>query len=676
MGPAWSAETEPELATGKTQLVVKLATDETLSIRSRFQDEPPTIVIEFPPERVVGVLPERSKIQRGVIEAIATSYAPGKQSAETRWIQRLSIQLRRRYPFHVTAERGRIVVEIEHPADVVSEAVEVGVGGAAVIVGARPFLVSERFRAMEAALDQAHPLRWMWQASSEPAGPLERANASRSIPATTVPQRSSAAPSPSSPPQRAPSSQAMAMEWLWAVLGIGLAVAGIRWLRRYAHRVAARRASRQSPPRLPSAVHVIDQLVWRAFERQGYQLLQTEPLAQPLGVMRVILKEDVKTALLVVGEERFLEKTAVERFASAMHAAQLQQGTLVAAGSFTVPAHRWAKAHRITLIGRDQLTELLSDGIMNEQAIKQLQQLQSQLDEAKNALSQYAQQMDVLRRQRNEASWFLGQERAQTAKLQAQVSELTEQIRHWQVQAEQWEQTAQRTQKQWEESEWYLGEARAVARHLEEQLTAIQASSAQLEERQRALLATLQDTERQRHDAESSLGESRAAQESWRQHVEQLNEQLARAQDRLNEMQRAVDEAQRRLQEERTARQLLEAEGNPRAAGERRKTVRVFREDLTIEVQRPGDGAVLFRGSPLNVSRTGLGFQIQDLSDEFPDSLTIRLALPGWDQPLEATSRVVWQRHDPLTNNRLVGCELHEIPEDSRHALEQVLAPR
>ncbi|MBI3320211.1 MAG: PilZ domain-containing protein, partial [Candidatus Omnitrophica bacterium] len=71
-----------------------------------------------------------------------------------------------------------------------------------------------------------------------------------------------------------------------------------------------------------------------------------------------------------------------------------------------------------------------------------------------------------------------------------------------------------------------------------------------------------------------------------------------------------------------------------------------------------------------------LGFQIQDLSDEFPDSLTIRLALPGWDQPLEATSRVVWQRHDPLTNNRLVGCELHEIPEDSRHALEQLVAPR
>lgn len=668
--PAWSAETQPELATSKTRLVVKLATEEALPIRSRFQDEPPTIVIEFPPGRVVGVLPEHSKIQQGVIEAISTSYASGKRPAETRWIRQLAIELRNRYPFQVTAERGRIVVEIEHPADVMSEAVEVGVGDVPMIVGTRPSLMSERFRAMEAALDQTHPIRWMWQAGAAPTGSLELTSAAGSVSSPSVPRPASPGPTPPVRSQRAPSHRADILRWLGILAGIGLIVMGSRWLRHRARRMTARRASRPSAPRLPSAVHVIDQLVWRAFERQGYQLLQTDPLAEPLGVLRVVLKEDVKTALLVVGEEPFLEKTSVEQFVNAMSAAKLQQGILVAAGSFTVPAHRCAQIHRITLIGRDQLTELLSDGIMNEQAIKQLQQLQSQLDETKQAVNQYTQQMDVLRRQRNEASWFLGEERAQTAKLQTYIGELNQQIRYWQIQAEQWQHTAQRTQKQWEESEWYLGEARAVARHLEEQLTATQASCAQLEERQRTLMAELQDAERQRHDTESHLQESRAAQESLRQQVEQLITQFAQAQDRLHDMQGSLDEAQRRLQEEEAARRLLEVERSPSPASvERRQAARVCREDVTIEVRRPNDGAVLFCGSPLNVSRTGVGFQAQDSIEGFPDSLTIRFTLPKRKRPLEATSRVVWQRLDPLTNHRLVGCELGDMPERSRQLL-------
>ena len=711
-GPAWSAQTQPSLVTSKTELVVKLATDEVVPVRSRFHDDPPTIVIEFPPGRVVGVLPERSMIQRGVIQAISASYAPaGRKSVEARRIQQLNIQLRSHHLFHVRTERGRIVVEIEHPAEVTSEAVEVGLAGGTVIVGARPPLLSERFRAMQDALDQAHPLPWMWQASAAPAAPVGLTNTS----SLTV--SSSTAPPPASPsrtpvnPQRSPFSQGAAVSWWWIVGGgIGLAAAGLVWLRQRSRALAAGRAMRNPPLQLPSAIHVIDQLVWRAFERQGYQLLHMAELPEPLGVMRTVVKEGVNTALLVVGEGRVLEKTLVEQFFRVMHAVSVEpqghaggtlpprpswgdtpptrtnasvapggveRGILVAAGSFTIPAQCCAKEHGIILIGRDQLTELLSDGVMNEYATKQLQQLQGQLDEATNTLSQYTQQLDVLRRQRNEASWFLGEERAQTAKLQAHVSELQQQIQQWQTQAEQWEQTAQRTRTQWEENEWYLGESRAVARHLEEQIITTQASCAQLEERHRTLTAALQDTYRHRQESEWYLGESRAAQESLRQHVEQLTGQLLDAQNRLAQMQRSLEDAQRHLQEEQDARRLLEAEREAlRTYGERRRALRVSREDMLIEVQRPDDGAMVFRGSPLNLSRTGLGFEIQQPLDGLPDPLTIRLVLPGWERPIHATSRVVWQRHDPVTQNRLVGCELIEMPAESRQAFEQLFASR
>ena len=593
MGSAWPAETQSLPVTSKTQLVVKLATGEVLPVRSRFEPDPPTLIVEFPPGRVSGTLPERSMVRRGVIEEIQSVYASATKPGETRWLKALKIRLRGSYDFQVHAEPGRIIIELQHPAAMASEDVEVGLSGGTVISATLPPAFSERFRAMQEALDRARPQSWVWRARSAPATPP--------LPSSTRPEISSTS-SQTSPSPTMPARGAQTLAgWLGLLGGIGFA-GGVLWLwrRRVWGFVARRTRVGQPPRRAPSGVRLIDQLVWRAFERQSYQLLQTVELGDPLGLLRIMAKDGLKAALLCVGEGALFEKATVEQFLQSIRKAQVEHGFLVAPGSFTVPAQRYAKEHGIVLLGREQLTQLLSDGAISESYTDQLQQLHKQLEDAQEALSESARQLDTIRRQRNEASWFLGEERAKTAKLEAQVNELNEQFRHWQTQAEQWQQTADATRKQWEESQWYLGEARAFGRHVDEQLRALHGEGQRL-----------------------------------------LAELIAM-----------------------------------RTYGDRRRAFRVSRPQVTIEVQRP-DGVVVFRGIPRNLSRTGFGFDAEQLLDHAPDFLRIRLYPPESEQAVEATGRLVWQRRDATMNGHaLSGCEFLDMAAEGRATLEQILTRR
>jgi len=680
IGPVGAAETVPSSPRrAKTELVVHLTTQETLAVQSRFQAQPPTIQIHFPPKRVGGALPERSVIQRGVVDTIHATYAADSKAGGLRWLQVLAIQLRDVYPYEVRAEPGHIVIEIEHPAEVASEAIEVGVTGHIAVSGviAQPFL--ERFQAMQRAMARvgqpqppASPPTVPWSFPDV----VERAAILPKIPQPSGTRVSRPEPPPqtSHQPSSSPERPWM-LGWMAALIGLGVAgTLGVWWrnARRQGGWIRALSMSQGNGP-MSSAVRLIDQLVWRAFERQGYQALHTVELEKPPRLMRVLIKDGLKTALQCAGDGPFFEKASVEQFARSMRQTQVAQGVLVATGSFTVPAQRYAKEQHITLLGRDQLTELLSAGAMSEYYSAQLTQLHKQLDELKETLQQYAQQLDTIRRQRNEASWFLGEERAKSAKLQGQLDEVGQQLRHWQAQAEHWQQTAELNQKRWEESQWYLGEANVSARHLEEQLQTLQENAQRLEERHRELMATLQEAERQRDESNWYLGESRAAQEALRHEIQQLTDQLNQTQATLQATQRCSEERQQALEAAQARSQILEASvGGGRLSSERRRAGRIDRSGITVELHDE-EGAALFQGAIRDISRRGFGLD-SSKPMELPTSLRVRLHVPGLERPVASTGRLVWQRQDPSTRQYRAGCELSELSPEMGEAFELALA--
>jgi len=430
-----------------------------------------------------------------------------------------------------------------------------------------------------------------------------------------------------------------------------LMVAGAGWV--FVQREALRGFFQHGAPaadsggRLPSGVALIDELVWQAFERQGYQLVQAMERAQPPGMLRVISKEGTKAALLFVWNGLFFEKRTVEEFVTTIQPMNVEVGFLVASGSFTVPAQRTAKEHQVTLIGRDQLMELLSAGATSEYFTKQLEQLQARLDEAKATLGQYAKQLDTLRRQRNEASWYLGEERAKMDQLEAQVAELNQQLRHDEAEIQRWQQETELLQTHWDESQWYLGESRARTQFLERQL-------AQLQE----LATRVEPAERSRDEANWYLGEERAKRHTLEERLAQLETALKESTAREHAMQQALDRVSRELQA-------------IRAFGERRRMLRRRIPHATIELC---DGQMLESPLPSGVLRdlSSTGFGVETEHEIPPDSpLRVRVTLPGVNEPIESAARVVWQRASGSRYQS--GCQLVDLPEPARSLIGQCL---
>lgn len=625
----FAAETADPTPMTTTMIIVRLDTDAPLPIRTSFRDQPPTISIWFPDRQVVAALPERFTMGQGVIRSMATSYDAGVDPAalHKRYIRALHIGVTGPYAYRVRSEPRRLMIEIDHPASVSSAAMEVGLRGGTMIGGVGAIGVSERFRAMQRALASVAPTPPQPTLGRE-AQPLPGASASSKTAGIPGGQRriapAAGAPAGSSRSLRSPFTPVRAAGWPFSrvttLLMLALAAtAALRWLSRKGTlaRVLGRPAAGSSSAQRPSGVALVEQLVWRAFERQGYELVSETELSAQAGTLRLMAKDDSKTALLVLGQGRFFEKRAVERFIRAMDEVKAEQGFLVASGSFTVPAQRIAKARRVTLIGREQLAELLSVGAGREYVAQQLEQSHARLEEAKDTLRQHAAELDALRKQRNEASWYLGEERARSAQLETQMEEMSRLVRWHAGELQRWEQEATARRKQWDESQWYLGESQQRVSYLEAQLGSLQ-----------EIVTRVDSAERDRDAAQWYLGEERAKLDAVSRQLADLQAQREASSGRERELQHTL------------ANLKAEIAGSP-VRGDRRHHARVEIPLALVELLNGGEQP-LFSGAPLEMSRAGFGVETDR---ELPQrtSIRIRLKFPG-QEPIESQGRVIWQR--------------------------------
>ncbi len=641
--PAAETAAEPS-PTGTTLLILKLDTAESLPIQTAMQTTPPILTITFPKQRVVGSLPERSAIAKGVIQTVEARYSAAA-SGGTRYLDAVRIGLSAPYPSRVRSEAGRIIIEVEHPATVSGTSVEVGVRGGTIIEGSGERNISQRFRAMQEALARVTPTPWSMQfgapAFDEPSHP----DASRH------PAASAATPTAHPiAPASAPRHSRRGWIWAWMLLlaaaaaGFrfrGTVVAGIRKMRRLPAPSAA--------VRQPAGVQLLDELVWNAFARQGYQpVLETEFPQSMAGRLRILVKDGAKTALCFIGNGPFFEKQTVEQFLRAMRTLQAPQGFLVAAGSFTVPAQRVAAEHHVTLIGREELIGLLSAGAGVEHLNRQLAQQQARLDEAQETLRQYAGELDVLRRQRNEASWYLGEERVKSAQLESKVDDLTQKLRQYDGELERREQDAVALRRQWEENEWYLGEARSRLRHIESQLGALQNSAAQLEaaeQTREAATRSLRDEEARRQALEVQLGQ-------LQHHVAALSER----EQQLQAMLRGITQKLAILQ----------------SFGERRRLPRGPVTEAHVELSN-GEEGPLFTGCPRDLSPSGFGLETDRLLPEYR-SYRVQLSLPGGER-VEGSARLLWQRVEGDGQRVRSGYRILRMPATARDRITELIAP-
>ena len=632
---ARAAETSDPVRMGRTLVLLKVDSAEPVPIQAQSTDRPPVIRIQFPARRLTASLPERSTVAQGPIQAIAARY---QRAGNTRFLRVVEIRLSGPYASRAWSEPGRIVIEVSHPATIGSASLEVGLRRGTIIGGIGKPAISERFRAMQEALAEAVTI--------PPPAPAATLSAPIDLVSGKAPIWQSAPPSiaPASAPRRRASwgpGVAIALAGLGLLVAIGWGVGSVM--------ARSRRRVFPAGPRLPSGAVLIDQLVWRAFERQGHQLVLEQELTRPpFGAFRVIIKDGVKQGLLFVWYGPFFEKQTVERFLGVLREAKLPQGILVASGSFTVPAQRMAQQRGVTLIGREQLTELLSVGAGSEYYARQLEQHQAKLDEAKETLRQYAQELDGLRRQRNEASWYLGEERTRAAKLETQLDEATQQLRRYEADLHRWEQETAAVRKRWEESEWYLGESRDRARYLESQITALQ-----------ELAKRAEAAERERDETHWYLGEERVHSEAMERQLAELQQQVEAATGREQALQQTIAELREEIQALQT-----------QAVQERRGALRLSGSPARFEILGRSD-ATLFAGSPRDVSESGAGVESPE---ELPATaaLAIRITFSG-RRPIRSNVKPVWQREDAAGRYHS-GWRFLDLSDASRKRLRALLA--
>lgn len=634
-GSVQAAETADPVPMRQTYLALTLESDKPVITRTQFLDTPPTIILEFPGQRVIGSLPEQSAIQQGVIHAIKTQYSQDAAHPSQRSIQAIHIVLSAPYAYRVRSETRRVVVEIAHPASVVSLSMELGLRGSAGIGAmSKPTVVGDRFRAMQAALNTVAPPPWALQIPT--VGGAAGEPVARGGEASDQSQAAGATPS-----GVAVRNHSVAL-WVLFVLSAAIGAVGV-WVCR-----GGLEGFVPLSPRPFGSMALIDQLVWRAFERQGWQLVRTSTATHPPGTLRVIANEGGEAAFLCIGNGIFVERHAVEQFIGTMGTAGLTHGFLVATGSFTVPAQRLARLHQVTLVGREQVVELIGIGAASEYVTQQLEQARVRLEEAQEQVRQHTNELEALRRQRNEASWYLGEERATSGKLQAQLEVVSRQLAHHEQGLARWQQEAAALRRQWEESEWYLGEAQSRLQGLERRLAGFQETATRADQ-----------LEQERDDAVARFESA----EGRRQAIEQ----------KLDELQTALREVTQREQSLQRAFDALNAEFNMVLAyGERRGVPRVHLPAASVEVldakQRP-----LFSGCPENLSSSGIGVET---TTELPvGPMRVRLSLPGLTEPMQSTARLVWQKALGEGGRRYrSGCRFVRLPAASRSQLKDLLA--
>jgi len=618
----WAAQAVSDAGTKTTQIVLTLDRSDVVAVQTQVEANPPALILEFPDQRVTGSLPERSIVQHGLISGIQTRYRTPTGQQFSRVIHSVRIELTGPYTHRVRAEPGRIIVELDHPLTVMGDSIEIALRDGIILSGMARQSISERFRAMEDALAKASPATWTWRASFPAAGSQPSVEPSASV-AGPQPAPAVRAPQPMTP-LRSTGGAGATQPWdmfMWIAAGCAL-IALVLWaMPRLRSAPRFRLFGAVAPPAgtasLDSWRLLIDQLVRRSMERQGYQVVRTVELVQPKGLMHICAKEGTKSALLCLASGAFFERNTVEQFVQMMRDAGLEQGVLVASGAFTIPAQRRAKEAGVTLISREELVELLGTGATSESFTKQFDELHGKLTDAKETLEHYAHELDTLRRQRNEASWYLGEERARSAQMETQTEQLTLELRRREAEAQRWQQELSEVQRRWDESQWFLGEGRMRLRFLDEQF-----------EHLRALGQENQVLQREREEARWYLGEARAERDTLSAQLEALSKEFEGVATR----ERALRDQTEELAEE------LEA---LRQYGERRKAERACVNAATIELL-DDEQTILFAGTPRDLSASGFGVEAER-SLPVREAVRIRLSLPG-QNPIASKARLVWQQ--------------------------------
>ncbi len=448
-----------------THIIFALDTDQTVRVHSRTEANPPMIVLEFPGQQVAASLPERSVIQHGVVTEVRANYRSNRPTGSGRLLAAVEIVCSGAYRHRIRTQPGEILVEIDHPVGVTGDTLEIGLQGGTILSGlARPS-ISLRFQAMQEALMQASPTRWTWRATSATVEPPITPPAPKMSP---LPSDSAKSPTGPFPPKQ------LALAML-VLIGAG----GLTWWfsRRpwsFAGAFGPAAGARGATSMASTTADLVEQLVWRAFERQGYQLVRILEVDKPKGTLRVIAKDGVARGLFCVANGPFIEKATVDGVIRLIRQVALEQGFLISPGAFTVPAQRRAQDARMTLIGREELIELLNTGATGEYMVQQLNELRGELQSAQATAAQRTQELEALRRQRNEASWFLGEERAQRGKQDGDLTNLAQQLRDSQEATARANSEAVNLRKHLEESEWHLGEAKARIGELDAQIAVLQ----------------------------------------------------------------------------------------------------------------------------------------------------------------------------------------------------------
>ncbi len=638
---AWAAQTQDPAPMSRTTIALKLAVEGKIPFESRSEPQQKEIVIQFPSGRVIGSLPEQSVVDAGAIRQITTEYYRTFGREGQRFIREVRIVLSGDYRHRVWAEAGRVMIEIEHPAIVGSNAFELGLHGGIVISSLGRPVTLARFRAMQAALQQA----------ALDVRPIQREQEKVSTPTITAkPQVSAALPSERKVSRfpRHPSIPIPFALGLLAVSGIVLTVlmAILAW---FSWKAAARLNIPESvitrSEALSSSTALIDELVSRSFERQGYNLAGLEEVPDSTTKLRLLEKDGSRIGLWCVGSGTFFEKQTVDRFAELMRSVQVEEGFLAATGSFTVPAQRAARDQHITLIGREQLVGLLGIGAAGEYVQSQLQESKVELDTAKRTLRRYEDELEVLRRQRNEASWHLGSERVKASTHETQLEQLTGQLEQYKAELQKWETETAQLNKQWQESQWYLGESRAREQHIQTQLGVLQASGAQA-----GILA------KERGEMVAAMAQERSMRQTMEAELAGLRLVKSEAERREQELLAGIGRYKQELHA-------------VRFYGERRSAVRAWISDAFIEVSQ--EEKSVFSGTPLDLS--GSGMRVSSPAGIGNDgAFMVRLHLPGLAEPADIQAERVWaQEQGGLSSSgyRFIG-----LADDVRTHVERLVA--
>ncbi len=628
--PAQAAQTQDTFEESKTLIALKLGTTSPVEMKTSFQKNPPTIHVKFPSKTVVGALPEVSRMDSGPVKEVITSYARSNKEG-VRYIDAIDIRLNGEFGYRAWTDPGRVMVEIAHPANIYGTTDLGAIATPRVVKDLAKSQVPARFSAMQNALDDAFDASESSKVLEKPVHALKLFNP----------------PSAPQPTQQDVMDAALAsysvaaalnaktdnsnpymkyIQAIWGVVGLLLVCLGyFAWRSRQEDDAEEKSVElNASAQRLSSGLRLIDALVWSAYERQGYTLIRQTPLESPLGILRTIDKDEETYGLLCVSHGLFCEQKTVEDFYAELMKQKLFKGILVTSGNYTIPAQRLAKKYDITLVGKQQLIELLTIGATNEYVLSQLDSANKRLVDAQKSVKEYSTELEGLRRQRNEASWYLGNERVRTAALEDRVTSLKAKLNEFEGQSARWQQAADQLRKSWEESQWYLGETQQRIKFLEKQLDQVRNKLKEQESPTEAPEAT-QATQKERTKAEP-----------------------------------------------KKVRKSLVSTATPskKSFSERRLSKRAFLPEVEVEMKHSSN-RIVFTGTPLDVSGTGLRVETdQQLPLEEPIHVSIRL--PGRKRRVVSLAKVMWQHAAIDAPRYQSGCQLIGLSSASKTFLEQL----